>query len=81
MDSVYVIYKDGKRLDKDQSSRTIKVAYLKKGSASSVITQLINSHIRWTLDLSEIYEHERWKREEEKERQRYEIVEYVRKQK
>lgn len=77
MDKIYVIYKDGKRLEKDQSGRTIKVAYLKKGSANGVITNLITTYLRWELNLSEVYERDKWNEEFNKEKARYEVIEYI----
>lgn len=53
---------------------------IKKGSASSVVTAQINDYLSWGLHLSEWRDHEKWQEEEKKERSRYEVVEYVRKQ-
>lgn len=74
---LFAIHKDGKLLDKDQSGRTIKVAYLKKGSANGVVTNLINNHLRYDLHLSDYRNKEEWDKVFEKEKVKYEVVEYT----
>lgn len=76
--TVYVIYKDGQPLESHISGLK-RNAFEKIGSAKSNVTFMINQHLRYELRFSEVYEHEKWKEEEAKERARYEIVEYVRK--
>lgn len=78
--AVYVIYKDGEPM-KGHAAGIKRNAFDKKGSASSVVTAQINDYLSWGLRLSEWRDHEKWKEEEKKERARYEVVEYVRKQK
>jgi hypothetical protein len=76
--SVYVIYKDGEPLTSHISGLK-RNAFDKKGSAKSNVTAMINDYLSYELRLSKIYDHEKWKIEEEKERERYEVIEYVRK--
>lgn len=80
MHSVYVIYKDGEPM-KGHASGIKRNAFDKKGSASSVVTAQINDYLNWKLRLSQVSDYEKWQEEENKERARYEVVEYVRKQK
>jgi hypothetical protein len=77
MNRVFVIHKDGKRLEKDQSGRTIKVAYLKKGSAAGVVTNMVNIYLTWELNLSEYRDKKEWDKAFNKEKLRYQIVEYA----
>lgn len=75
--SVWVIYKDGKRLNRDAKGVKVHVAYLRQSGARTVVTTLVHNYLRWELDISETYDYERWKKEEAKERARYEIIEFV----
>jgi hypothetical protein len=76
-ESIYVIYKDGHRLTKDEAGMNVKIAYLKKGAANGVVTSLVNDYVSYELDISKYYQKEKWDQEEKKERSRYEVKEYI----
>ncbi|MEC1625456.1 hypothetical protein P9E08_08690 [Bacillus mojavensis] len=72
-DVIYVIYKDGKRMN--SSGR--KVAYLSKGAAKGVITAEVNDQVHYvTPDYFDMSKDEQNVAKAEI-RNRYEIVEYV----
>lgn len=75
--SVWVIYKDGKRLNKDSAGVKVHVAYLRESTAKTVATTLTRNYVRWELGISEHMEKELWKEAEAKERSRYEVKEFV----
>jgi hypothetical protein len=81
MESIYVIYKDGKRLTKDEAGMNVKIVYLKEGAAKGIVTTLVNDYVHFELDLWSSDGKDKYEEALSKERSRYEVVEYVRKQK
>jgi hypothetical protein len=76
-ETIYVIYKDGHRLTKDEAGMNVKIAYLKKGAANGVVTTLINDYVHYELDIWKSDGKEKHEQEIAKERQRYQVVEFV----
>lgn len=75
--SVFVIYKDGKRLNKHSKGVKVHVAYLNASMARATVFNLITNYLKYDLNISEYGEKERWKEEEEKEKSRYEVKEFI----
>lgn len=75
-DSVFVIHKDGQRLENKPYTK-VKIAYLKKGSANGVVTGLVNDYVSYTLNISSYREREKFDKAYAEEKARYEVVEYV----
>jgi hypothetical protein len=76
-ESIYVIYKDGQRLTKDEAGRNVKIAYLKQGSANGIVTTLVNDYVHYELDIWKSDGKEKHNVALNEERKRYEVVEYI----
>ncbi|URO01777.1 hypothetical protein 268TH002_80 [Bacillus phage 268TH002] len=72
-DVIYVIYKDGKRMN--SSGR--KVAYLSKGAAKGVITAEVNDQVHYITPGYFGMSEDEQNAAKAEIRKRYEIVEYV----